>query len=45
MVEDLLKGLWIKLNWDITAIIVKQATLAVGDLDSNETTFHCTMLW
>jgi len=29
----------------ITAIIVKPVTLAVGDLGSNETTSHCTMLW
>jgi hypothetical protein len=34
-----------KLNLGITAIIVKPATLEMGDLGSNETTFHCPMLW
>jgi hypothetical protein len=34
-----------KIKLGITAIIVKPTTLEVGDLGSNETTLHCTMLW
>jgi hypothetical protein len=37
-------GYGLNLNVGI-AVIVKPAMLAVGNLASNETTFHCTLLW
>jgi hypothetical protein len=43
--KHIINWLCIKVKMGYHAIIVKSATLEVGDLGSNEATFHCTMHW